>query len=74
MAKISKPTFNRKGTPPPELEAGTNLARVPDEELRPLNFKVRAEFKREFKSYATQLDMSMVDLLQACFEYYRIHH
>ena len=74
MAKINKPVFNRKGAPPPELEASTNLSRMPDEELRPLNFKVRAEFKREFKSYATQLDMSMVDLLQTCFDYYKQNH
>jgi hypothetical protein len=39
--------------------------------LKPLNFKVPAEFKREFKSYATQMDMSMVQLLQDCFEFYR---
>ncbi len=71
MAKIKKPVINRKGAPPPELEASTNLTREPDQELKPLNFKVPAEFKREFKTYATQLDMSMVDLLQACFEFYR---
>lgn len=71
MAKISKPLTNRKGVPPPAFEASTNLTREPDQELKPLNFKVPAEFKREFKTYATQMDMSMVDLLQACFEFYR---
>ena len=71
MAKIKKPVFNRKGAPPSEIEASINLTREPDQELKPLNFKVPAEFKREFKTYATQMDMSMVTLLQACFEFYK---
>ena len=69
MAKISKPS--RKGAPPPEFEASTNLKRTPNEDLRPLNFKVKASFKREFKTYATANDTSMVDLLQRCFEFYK---
>ncbi|HFA48687.1 MAG TPA: hypothetical protein ENJ95_06700 [Bacteroidetes bacterium] len=71
MAKIKKPSSNRKGAPPPEFEASTNLDRKPDKVLRPLNFKVSAEFKREFKSYATNLDISMVQLLQDCFDAYK---
>ena len=72
MAKISKPSSaNRKGAPPPELEASTNLTRTPNEDLKPLNFKVSAEFKREFKTYAAVNDMSMVQLLQDCFEHYK---
>ena len=72
MAKISKPSStNRKGTPPPDFEASANLTRTPDLDLKPLNFKVKAEFKREFKTYATVNDMSMVQLLQECFEYYK---
>ena len=66
MAKISKPS--RKGTPPPEFEASTNLTRTPNEDLRPLNFKVKASFKREFKTYATANDMSMVDTLKEAFD------
>ena len=71
MAKIGKPSSNRKGAPPPEFEASVNLNRTPDDDLKPLNFKVKAEFKREFKSYATSLDMTMVQLLQDCFDHYK---
>ena len=71
MAKIKKPSSNRKGAPPPEVEASANLERLPDTEMRPMNFKVSAAFKREFKSYATQMDISMVELLQRCFAFYR---
>lgn len=71
MAKISKPTINRKGVPPPETETSINLVRIPDQDLVPLNFKVPAEFKREFKSHAAQLDTSMVQLLMECFVVYK---
>jgi len=71
MAKISRPSSNRKGTPPPEFEPSVNLNRSSDVDLKPMNFKVKAEFKREFKTFATSLDMSMVQLLQECFEHYK---
>lgn len=71
MAKISKPKRVTKGIPPAEHEASTNLKRSADQELKPMNFKVPAAFKREFKTYATELDMSMVELLQQCFYFYK---
>lgn len=74
MAKINRPPVNRKGIPPADNETSRNLTRMPDQELRPLNFKVNAEFKREFKAYATQLDKSMVELLQDCFDFYKRSH
>jgi hypothetical protein len=36
--------------------------------LKPLNFKVPAAFHREFKSYAVQHGMSMLDLLREGFQ------
>jgi hypothetical protein len=33
----------------------------------PLNFKVPAEFRREFKTYAAQHDLSLSKLLQESF-------
>jgi hypothetical protein len=36
--------------------------------LKPLNFKVAADFHREFKVYASQQGISMVDLLQEGFK------
>jgi len=35
--------------------------------LTPLNFKVSAEFHREFKTYAAQRGVSMLELLQEGF-------
>lgn len=39
-----------------------------------LNFKVNAEFHKQFKKYAIVNDMSMRDLLESAFEYYASNH
>ncbi|MCZ2152951.1 MAG: hypothetical protein LC114_03450 [Bryobacterales bacterium] len=39
-----------------------------DDELTPLNFRVPAQFHREFKLFAVQHDISMVELLQRSFQ------
>jgi hypothetical protein len=36
----------------------------------PLNFKVTAEFKREFKRAALENDLKLVEFLETCFESY----
>ena len=39
----------------------------------PLNFRVPAQFHREFKLYAVQHGMSMVELLQQSFKLMKAH-
>ena len=39
-------------------------------EGEPLNFRVSAEFRRRFKTYAAQNDMKLKDLLYKAFEAY----
>lgn len=76
MAKISKKP-NRKGTPPKLEEASTNLTNAPKIQTgirKDLNFKVDADFKKEFKQYAMDKDMTMHDLLIKMFEYYKTSH
>jgi hypothetical protein len=41
------------------------------EELVPLNFRLPASFRREFKTYAASHDMKLNELLRECFEAYR---
>ena len=41
------------------------------EDLVPLNFRVAASFRREFKIYAASHDMKLNRLLRECFEVYR---
>ena len=69
MAKIPKPASKAKGTKGNPVQQTTeNLA---SEELAALNFKVSPSFKREFKTYATQQDISMRELLEKAFYQYR---
>jgi hypothetical protein len=42
--------------------------------LAPLNFKVSKEFRREFKTFASQHDMKMVELLQEGFRLAKVQH
>ena len=71
MAKIKKPR-NRKGTPPTIEEASNNLS--PQTKSigvrKDLNFKVDSEFKRRFKRFATDNDITMQALLIKAFEFY----
>ena len=39
--------------------------------LQPLNFRVGAEFRREFKTYAASHDLKLNELLRRSFEAYR---
>jgi hypothetical protein len=42
-----------------------------DTGLQPLNFRVSAAFRREFKTYAAQHDLKLNELLKRAFEQYR---
>ena len=39
--------------------------------LAPLNFRISASFRREFKTYAAHHDLKLNELLRLCFEAYR---
>jgi len=41
------------------------------EELTPLNFRIPASFRREFKTYAATHDKKLNELLRLCFDAYR---
>jgi hypothetical protein len=68
MANISPPKRSKKGPPPPIEQTVRNLEKPEPTSLKPLNFKVPASFHREFKSYAVQHGMSMLELLREGFE------
>jgi hypothetical protein len=88
MANLKKPnkSLTRKGTPPAEEEASNNLtivekseensniqaSKAPKEEIRPLNFKVPNSFRKRFKNYAVNNDVTMSELLVNCFEAYLV--
>ena len=51
------------------------LARLETKEpnLTPLNFRIPASFRREFRTYAATHDLKLNELLRLCFEAYRRH-
>jgi hypothetical protein len=72
MANIQPPKKKAtKGLPPLADKPSNNLTKIESSELTPMNFKVPPDFHREFKTYAVQHDMTMVQLLEACFNLYK---
>ena len=71
MAKVPPPKKSLKGIPPLPVITVANLDRSESMALTPMNFKVPEGFHREFKLYAVQHGMSMVDLLQDAFRLFK---
>ena len=71
MAKVPAPKKSAKGIPPLPVITLANLDRPEPTSLTPMNFKVPEAFHLEFKLYAVQHGMSMVDLLQKSFQLLR---
>jgi hypothetical protein len=72
MAKASQPGKRQKSVSP----AATMVHRKDSESatLAPLNFKVTKAFRREFKTYASQHDMKMIEVLHEGFRLVKEHH
>lgn len=76
MANIPAPrpaAKKGKGTPPALLQTVGNLDKPEPESYKPLNFKVSPDFHRDFKLYAAQHGLSMVEVLQQGFELVKAH-
>jgi hypothetical protein len=66
-----------KGSAAPVDDMPTRSAAPAKEEetgLAPLNFRVSAEFRREFKIYAAAHDLKLNKLLALSFQTYRQQH
>lgn len=59
-----------KGEPPKNNETRSNLVKPEPAKTVDLNFKVSAEFKKNFKIAAATQGISQKDLLQEIFEYW----
>ena len=72
MANVPPPLKKSRKGPPPAVEMTIgNLEKTEPSTLKPLNFKVPADFHREFKVYASQQGMSMLELLQEGYKVLR---
>ena len=67
MAKALPPRKSVKGLPAAPVITFKTVDNRELPVLTPMNFKVPADFHREFKLYAVQHGISMVDLLQESF-------
>ncbi len=67
MPKQPRPEKAAKSSLNKPVIALANLDNPESAELTPLNFRVPKAFHREFKMYAVQHGISMVDLLQESF-------
>lgn len=59
---------------PPEAKKTENLNVVDgnaSDHFVAMNFKVNPEFRKAFRSYASDLDIPMKDLLERCFDFYK---
>lgn len=65
---------NTKGAPPPVEKPSDNLTKAPSNAHKLLQFHVSPEMHREFKMYATLHDISMLELFEQCFDFYKKHH
>ena len=69
MAKMAPPKKSTKGTP--VVQPSNNLSKGSSEDFVGLNFKVEAEFRREFKTFAAEHDLKMNDLLKRSFRLFQ---
>jgi hypothetical protein len=67
VARVVEPAMPASKAPIKAGEGG-GVAR---DELSPLNFRIPASFRREFKTYAATHDLKLNELLRRCFLAYR---
>ncbi|MFN4254166.1 MAG: hypothetical protein ACK4Q5_04085 [Saprospiraceae bacterium] len=81
MAKINRPDHkgapplpprpDTKGAPPPLEERSHNLSKRNSDRMVLINFKATEEFRKELKIYATELGMSITDVIMEAIEMHK---
>jgi len=56
------------------MEKAKSKKKTASDDLRALNFRVPLEFRKEYKTFALEKELSMVELLRVSFEFYKKHH
>lgn len=65
---------NRKGAPPQTVEGEENLDKPPTGQKVPLQVRITAELRREFKGYANDHDVNANRLFEQVWSYYKDRH
>jgi hypothetical protein len=60
-----------KGAPPPLTRPSVNLGKAASGQPVPVNFKMSAEFVREFKMFAAEHDLKLNELFEKAFYHYK---
>jgi hypothetical protein len=68
------PDMPGRGTPAAAPAPPAGLSPQAERGLAPLNFRVPAAFRREFKTYAARHDLKLNELLRLSFAAYRERH
>ncbi|RYB01340.1 hypothetical protein [Lichenibacterium ramalinae] len=66
-----KPRVPEPEAPPKAEPAVADEPAESDRNDAPLNFRVSADFRREFKTYAAQHDLKLNELLRRAFDVYK---
>ncbi len=66
--------INAKGEPPTKEETKKNLLKPDMGKIVPLNFRVPASFKRDFKVAAANYGITQSELLQIAFKTWQEKH
>jgi hypothetical protein len=71
--EAASPGQSAASVPVAAEDSVSGVATAPGEgNLMPLNFRISATFRREFKTYAARHDLKLNELLRLSFEAYRI--
>ena len=81
MAKIAKPVkadtkgtpprLDSKGEPPSIQQRSSNLSKEDSTRMVLINFNATAEFRKELKIYATELGMTVTDLIMEAIDMHK---
>lgn len=70
-AKGAPPKNDTKGEPPKFMEQSHNLTKVESTKTVLINFNATAEFRKEVKIYATELGLTVTELIMEAIEMHK---
>jgi hypothetical protein len=69
--KGAPPKNDAKGEPPKFMEQSHNLTKVESSKMVLINFNATAEFRKEVKIYATELGLTVTELIMEAIDMHK---